>query len=138
MLSKTLKLTQQISKLPTRNFASGTSFEKFDFMDPLNLNMKLTDDERMIEESAKAFAQEKLMPRVMKAYREEHFDLDIMKEFGELGFLGCSIPEYGLPGVSSTAYGLINRQIEYVDSGYRSALSVQSSLVMYPIYTFGN
>lgn len=78
----------------------------------------------MIDEVAKNFAREKLMPRVIKAYNEEHFDLDIMKEYGELGFLGCTIPEYGLPGVSSTAYGLINRQIEYVDSGYRSALSV--------------
>jgi len=78
------------------------------------------------------------MPRVTKAYQQEHFDIAIMKEMGELGFLGCTIPEYDLPGVSSVAYGLINRQIENVDSGYRSALSVQSSLVMYPIYTFAN
>lgn len=78
------------------------------------------------------------MPRVKKAYNDEHFDLEIMKEYGALGFLGCTIPDYGLPGVSSTAYGLINRQIEYVDSGYRSALSVQSSLVMYPIYTYAS
>lgn len=92
----------------------------------------------MIDEVAKNFAREKLMPRIKDAYNKEEFDLNIMKEFGELGFLGCSIPEYGLPGVSSTAYGLINRQIEYVDSGYRSALSVQSSLVMFPIYTYAN
>ena len=98
---------------------------------------KLTDDERMIEDVARQFAQEKLLPRVTKAYQEESFDIEIMREYGELGFLGCTIPEYGLPGVSSTAYGLINRQVEYVDSGYRSALSVQSSLVMYPIYTYG-
>jgi len=78
------------------------------------------------------------MPRVTKAYQQEHFDIAIMKEMGELGFLGCTIPEYDLPGVSSVVYGLINRQIENVDSGYRSALSVQSSLVMYPIYTFAN
>ena len=69
---------------------------------------------------------------------KEEFDVNIMKEYGELGFLGCTIPEYGLPGISSTAYGLINRQIEYVDSGYRSALSVQSSLVMFPIYNYAN
>jgi len=92
----------------------------------------------MIDEAAMQFSQEKLMPRVRSAYNKEHFDLDIMKEFGEMGFLGCTIPEYGLPGISSTAYGLINRQVERVDSGYRSALSVQSSLVMFPIYTFGN
>ena len=92
----------------------------------------------MIWEVSQAFAKEKLLPRVIKAYNEEKFDLEIMKEYGELGFLGCTIPEYGLPGVSSTAYGLINRAVEYVDSGYRSALSVQSSLVMYPIYTYGN
>jgi len=77
------------------------------------------------------------MPRVIKAYNEEKFDVEIMKEFGEMGFLGCTIDGYGLPGVSSTSYGLINRAVEYVDSGYRSALSVQSSLVMYPIHTFG-
>ena len=78
------------------------------------------------------------MPRVKEAYNKEHFDLSIMKEYGEMGFLGCTIPDYGLPGVSSTAYGLINRAVEYVDSGYRSALSVQSSLVMFPIYTYAN
>lgn len=73
------------------------------------------------------------MPRVKDAYNKEHFDIDIMKEYGEAGFLGCTISDYDLPGVSSTAYGLINREVERVDSGYRSALSVQSSLVMYPI-----
>ena len=78
------------------------------------------------------------MPRILKAYKDEYFDTNIMKEMGELGFLGCTIDDYGLPGVSSVAYGLINRQIEAVDSGYRSALSVQSSLVMYPIMTFGS
>jgi len=76
------------------------------------------------------------MPRVREAYNKEHFDLEIMKEMGQLGFLGCTIDDYDLPGVSSTAYGLINREVERVDSGYRSALSVQSSLVMYPIYTY--
>lgn len=92
----------------------------------------------MVEETAKAYAQEKLLPRIVKAYKDEYFDVEIMKEMGELGFLGCTIDDYDLPGVSSVAYGLINRQIEAIDSGYRSALSVQSSLVMYPIHTFGN
>lgn len=92
----------------------------------------------MIDEVAKNFTREKLMPRIKDAYNKEHFDLEIMKEYGEMGFLGCTIPDYGLPGLSSTGYGLINRQIEYCDSGYRSALSVQSSLVMFPIYTYGN
>ena len=92
----------------------------------------------MIYEVAKNFAKEKLQPRVQKAYNEESFDLEIMKEYGDLGFLGCTIPEYGLPGLSSTGYGLINRAVEYVDSGYRSALSVQSSLVMFPIYSYAN
>lgn len=119
-----------------RTFGSGTKFEKFSWEDPLLLQSLLTDDEKMIEETAKHYAQEKLMPRVQQAYRNEYFDIEIMKEMGELGFLGCTIDDYDCPGVSSTAYGLINRQIEKVDSGYRSALSVQSSLVMFPIYTY--
>ena len=119
-----------------RAFASG--FEKFNFEDALNLNGLLTDEEQMIEETAKNYCAESLMPRVKDAYNKEHFDREIMNEMGAMGFLGCTISEYGLPGVSSTAYGLINRQVEKIDSGYRSALSVQSSLVMYPINTFAN
>ena len=92
----------------------------------------------MVRDSARQFAQEKLMPGIRKAYNDESFDKHIMKQMGEQGFLGCTISDYNLPGVSSTAYGLINREVERVDSGYRSALSVQSSLVMYPIYTYGN
>jgi len=111
---------------------------QFDYKDPLRFDGLLTDEERMVEESAKQYAQEKLQPRVLQAYKNEHFDIAIMKEMGEMGFLGCTIEDYDLPGVSSVAYGLINRQIEAVDSGYRSALSVQSSLVMHPIMTFGN
>ena len=121
-----------------RRFASGTQFEKFDFEDPFKLNDLLTDEERDIQEIARAYAQEKLQPRVRKAYNDESFDLEIMKEMGEMGFLGCSIKDYDLPGLSSTAYGLINREVERVDSGYRSALSVQSSLVMFPINAYGN
>ena len=84
----------------------------------------MTDEERMVEETARQYSQEKLLPRVVEAYKNEHFDIAIMKEMGELGFLGCTIDDYDLAGVSSVAYGLINRQIEAVDSGYRSALSV--------------
>ena len=88
-----------------RTFASGTSFEKFNYEDPFKLDSLLTDEERAISEAAKQFAQEKLMPRVREAYNSETFDLNIMKEMGEAGFLGCTIKEYDLPGVSSTAYG---------------------------------
>jgi len=128
--------SKQTLMTATRSFASG--FEKFNFEDALNLNGLLTDEEQMIQESARNYCTESLLPRVKDAYNKESFDRQIMNEMGEMGFLGCSIPEYGLPGVSSTAYGLINREVERIDSGYRSALSVQSSLVMYPIYTFGN
>lgn len=127
MINIRTKLTQRLAAaghLPRAAFASNTKLEKFDWEDPLKLHEKLTDEEQMIEESARNYSMEKLMPRVRKAYNEEKFDVEIMREFGEMGFLGCTIPDYGLPGVSSTAYGLINRQVEYVDSGYRSALSV--------------
>ena len=88
-----------------RPFGSGTSFDKFNFEDPFRLDELLTDEERAISDAARAYAQEKLMPRVKEAYNKEHFDLEIMKEMGELGFLGCTIKDYDLPGVSSTAYG---------------------------------
>ena len=88
-----------------RTFASGTSFDKFDFEDPFKLNELLTDEERAISEAARQFSQEKLMPRVREAYNKEEFDLKIMREMGEAGFLGCTIKDYDLPGVSSTAYG---------------------------------
>ena len=93
------------SSLPMRQFASGTSFEKFDFEDPFKLDDLLTDEERAIQDAARAYAQEKLMPRVREAYNKEHFDLEIMKEMGRMGFLGCTISDYDLPGLSSTAYG---------------------------------
>ena len=89
-------------------------------------------------EQANHFAQSTLMPLVIEAYKSDRFDPELMKEFGKLGFLGATIKEYGLPGVSHVGYGLINREIERVDSGFRSSFSVQSSLVMYPIYTFGS
>lgn len=110
----------------------------FDWQDPFLMDGMLTDEERMIRDSAHAYCQEKLMPRVLMANREEHFDRAIMSEMGEMGLLGATIPEnYGGAGVNHVCYGLIAREVERVDSGYRSAMSVQSSLVMYPIYTFG-
>jgi glutaryl-CoA dehydrogenase len=99
---------------------------------------QLTDDERMIRDAARSYCQEKLMPRILEANREERFDREIMNEFGELGFLGSTIQGYGCAGVNHVAYGLIAREVERVDSGYRSALSVQSSLVMHPIYAYGS
>ncbi len=111
----------------------------FQWDDPLLLETRLTDDERAIRDAARAFAQDKLQPRVLEAYREDHFHPEIMTEMGELGLLGANIPEeYGGAGVNYVSYGLIAREIERVDSGYRSAMSVQSSLVMYPIYAWGS
>ena len=124
------------SKFGRRHFGSGLA--KFNWQDPLNFEQMLTEEELMIQETAKQYAREKLLPRVTKAYQEESFDRQIMNEMGELGFLGCTIKDFELPGVSSVAYGLINREIEAIDSGYRSALSVQSSLVMHPINEFGS
>jgi glutaryl-CoA dehydrogenase len=111
----------------------------FSWEDPLDLNGRLTEEERMISDAARQYAREKLLPRVVSAFAEERFDRAIMKELGELGFLGATLPEqYGGAGASHVAYGLIAREVEAVDSGYRSAMSVQSSLAMYPIYAFGS
>ncbi len=102
------------------------------------LDQQLTEEERMIKDMARNYAQEKLMPRVLEANRNENFDLEIMREMGALGLLGSTIEGYGCAGISYVAYGLVSREVERVDSGYRSALSVQSSLVMYPIYQYGS
>ncbi len=111
----------------------------FDWADPFLLDDQLTEDERIIRDMARDYAQDKLQPRVLTAYREERFDREIMEEMGALGLLGSTIPEdYGGAGASYTAYGLVAREVERVDSGYRSAMSVQSSLVMYPIYAYGD
>ena len=111
----------------------------FDWADPFGIDEQLTDDERMVRDTAEGFAQERLLPRVTKAYLDEHFDREIMREMGELGLLGATIPaEYGGAGLDYVSYGLIARAVERVDSGYRSAMSVQSSLVMFPIYEFGS
>ncbi|UAA39163.1 acyl-CoA dehydrogenase [Paraneptunicella aestuarii] len=112
---------------------------EFDWQDPLSLDSVLSEEERMIRDSAHQYCQEKLQTRVLMANRNEVFDREIMNELGELGLLGCTLPEqYGCAGVNHVAYGLIAREVERVDSGYRSAMSVQSSLVMYPIYEYGN
>ena len=111
----------------------------FSWDDPFFLDDQLTDDERLIKETARSYAQQKLLTRVKKAYREESFDRDIMEEMGQLGLLGPTLPErYGCAEVNYVSYGLAAREIERVDSGYRSAMSVQSSLVMHPIYSYGN
>ncbi len=111
----------------------------FAWQDPLLFNDQLTGDERMIRDVAEDYAQEKLLPRIRKAYRDEVFDRDIMTELGSLGFLGSTLPsEYGGSDSGYVGYGLIARAVERVDSGYRSAMSVQSSLVMYPIYAYGS
>ena len=110
----------------------------FKWDDPLNLNDQLTDEERMIRDTSRRYCQDKLMPRVLEANREEIFHREIMNEMGEIGLLGSTIPEeYGGAGLNHVSYGLIAREVERVDSGYRSAMSVQSSLVMYPIHTYG-
>tara|TARA_B100000965_G_scaffold386394_1_gene388609 strand:- start:72 stop:1274 length:1203 start_codon:yes stop_codon:yes gene_type:complete len=111
----------------------------FDWSDPLLFDDQLTEDERMIRGSARDFARDRLLTRVIDGTRREHFDREIMNEMGALGLLGPTLPEeYGCPGVSHVAYGLISREVERVDSGYRSAMSVQSSLVMHPIYAYGS
>ena len=111
----------------------------FSWEDPFLLTEQLTEEERLVESSARDFAQDKLMSRVLMANRDEIFDREIMNEFGSLGMLGSTLPEkYGCSNASYVAYGLMAREVERVDSGYRSAMSVQSSLVMHPIYTYGN
>ena len=109
----------------------------FAWDDPFLLEQQLTDEEKMLRDTARAYAQEKLMPRILEANRHEIFHRDIMNEMGALGLLGATIHGYGCAGVNYVSYGLIAREVERVDSGYRSALSVQSSLVMYPIDAFG-
>ena len=111
----------------------------FDWADPFDLDGQLTDEERLVRDTAEGYAQEKLQPRVTSAYMDERFDREILSEMGELGLLGATIPnEYGGAGLGYVSYGLIARAVERVDSGYRSAMSVQSSLVMHPIHAYGS
>lgn len=116
-----------------------TSKPAFNWEDPLLLDSQLTEDERMIREAAYVYCQEKLQPRVINAFRNEHTDIEIFREMGELGLLGVTIPEqYGGSGLNYVSYGLVAREVERIDSGYRSMMSVQSSLVMVPINEFGS
>jgi len=112
---------------------------QFDWQDPFAFQTLLTDEERMIQQAARDYCQDRLMSRVLAANRREHFDVEIMRELGALGLLGATSPEqYGCAGVNYVSYGLVAREVERVDSGYRSAMSVQSSLVMHPIHAYGN
>ena len=112
---------------------------EFDWTGPFLLEEQLSEEERLVRDTAHAYSQDKLMPRILKANRHEKFDREIMTELGELGLLGATLPEkYGCSNVNYVCYGLISREVERVDSGYRSAMSVQSFLVMYPIYAFGS
>jgi glutaryl-CoA dehydrogenase len=115
-----------------------TTKPAFQWDDPLLLEEQLTDDERMVRDAARDYCQEKLQPRILEANRKERFDREIMYEMGRLGFLGSTISGYGCAGVNHVCYGLVAREVERVDSSYRSALSVQSSLVMHPIHEFGS
>jgi len=112
---------------------------RFDWADPFALDAQLTDEERLVRDTAEGYAQEKLQPRVTPAFLDERFDAEIMREMGALGLLGATIPaQYGGAGLNYVSYGLVARAVERVDSGYRSAMSVQSSLVMYPIHAYGS
>ena len=112
--------------------------QTFKWQDPFLLDEQLSDEERMVRDATRDFCQEQLMPRILEANRHEIFDRAIVNEMGEMGMLGSTFPEeYGAAGLNHVCYGLIAREIERVDSSYRSAMSVQSSLVMYPIYTYG-
>ena len=111
----------------------------FNWQDPFLLDAQLTDEERMVRDAAAAYCQDKLQPRVTQAFRDGTTDVAIFREMGALGLLGPTIPEgYGGPGLNYVAYGLIAREVERVDSGYRSMMSVQSSLVIYPIFAYGS
>ena len=118
---------------------SGEKIGNFSWEDPFLLTEQLNEEERLISETARAFAREKLMPRIVDAFAEETVEPDIFREMGEQGLLGATAaPEFGGAGASYVSYGLIAREIEAVDSGYRSMMSVQSSLVIHPINTFGS
>ena len=116
---------------------SATHWTRLNWEDPFELDAQLTEEQRMVRESARQYAQDRLAPRVTAAFRNEETDPNIFREMGEVGLLGPTIEGYGCPGVDYVSYGLIAREVERVDSGYRSMLSVQSSLVMYPIYAYG-
>ncbi len=117
--------------------AQAKRWQKLNWQDPFLLDAQLTDEQRMVRDSARQYAQDKLQPRVQGAFRNEETDPTIFREMGEMGLLGSTIDGYGCPGVDYISYGLVAREVERVDSGYRSMMSVQSSLAMYPIYAYG-
>jgi len=117
--------------------ATKTRWTPLNWQDPFELDSQLSEEQRMVRDSANQYAQSSLAPRVKQAFREENTDPNIFREMGEMGLLGATIDGYGCPGVDYVCYGLIAREIERVDSGYRSMMSVQSSLVMYPIHAYG-
>ncbi len=124
---------------PSLRSKDAPGLSEFNWEDPLNFDSQLSDEERMIRDSARSYAQSKLQPRVIEAFRQEHTDPEIFAEMGAMGLLGTTLPEqYGGVGASYVSYGLVAREVERVDSGYRSMMSVQSSLVMYPIYAYGS
>lgn len=131
---------QTFMTMSTKNFSEkpAKTTITIPWQDPFLLYDQLDSEERLIQETAHSYAQEKLMPRIIEATRKEYFDREIMREMGSLGLLGMTLQGYGCTGASYVSYGLVAREIEHIDSGYRSAMSVQSSLVMYPIYTYGS
>src|SRR5947209_4399950 len=127
------------AEMPASAEPSTATKAPFDWSDPLRLDDQLSEEERLVRDAAQSLAEDKLRPRVLSAFREERFDREIMNELGAAGFLGATLPEaYGGAGASYVSYGLIAREIERVDSGYRSAMSVQSSLVIHPIHAYGS
>lgn len=134
MLMNRLVKNKATKSIVSRAFGKQT----FLWEDPLLLQDQLSEEERSIFEGARSFCDSELLPRVLQANRNEHFDVKIMREMGEMGYLGPTLQGYGCAGVGYNSYGLIANAVERVDSGYRSAMSVQSSLVMWPIYTYGS
>jgi len=129
----------EATRITADSTGHGPGLSSFDWADPLRLEDQLSEDERMLRDAARQFTESRLAPRVQQAYHEEHADPDIFREMGEAGLLGVTIPEeHGGLGAGYVAYGLVAREVERVDSGYRSMMSVQSSLVMYPIHAYGS
>lgn len=137
-ITKFLKSVNHVKQVQKQFAGQPKQRVAFNWEDPLNIQPLLTDEEKIIRDQCKAYCQEKLLPRIIEANRKEVFDREIMKEMGELGLLGCTIKDYGCAGVSNVAYGLLTREVERVDSAYRSALSVQSSLAMGAIHDYGS
>jgi len=136
-MSQVAEKTEKTGVSPPKAAAIKDAAFKWD--DPLDFEGELTEEERMVRDTARKYAQEKLFPRVIKAFRDEHYDPAIQREMGELGLIGVTVPqEYGGAGLNYVCYGLIARELERVDSGFRSAMSVQSSLAMHAIYAYGN